>query len=103
VVAAKQIQERFRDEQRIDAADFQNALQRFQVNAHEVVTLVDQQLGELRSEENAELLSRLLANTHDVVDVLIGLVNVGAEVANQLVQNNLSKPTESSPRAKSRE
>lgn len=92
VVAARQMQDRFNRERRIDPADFQGSLQRFQSDAHEVVTLLDQQFAELRSEENAELVSRLVSNAHDLVDVLVGVVNMGADIASQLSEKNLDKP-----------
>jgi hypothetical protein len=100
IVAARQMQERFRRERRIDPADFQESIQRFQHDAHEMVTLLDQQFAEIRSNENAELVSRLLTNAHDLVDVLVGVVNMGADIANQLVETNLPRPAE--PRARAR-
>ena len=62
IVAAKQVQQRFQKERRIDPRDFREALQRFQRDGHEVVDLIDHQLAELRSKENAELTTRLLHN-----------------------------------------
>jgi hypothetical protein len=92
VVAAKQMQDRFSRERRIDAADFQQSLQRFQSDAHEVVAMLDQQFAELRSDDNAALVSRLVSNAHDLVDVLVGVVNMGADIASQLSEKNLDKP-----------
>jgi hypothetical protein len=92
IVAAKQMQDRFSRERRVDPADFQGSLQRFQSDAHEVVTMLDQQFAELRSEENAELVSRLVSNAHDLVDVLVGVVNMGADIASQLSEKTLDRP-----------
>ena len=92
IVAAKQVQQRFQKERRIDPRDFRDALQRFQRDGHQVVDLIDQQLGELRSKENAELTTRLLHNMHDLLDLAAGLVNMGAEIVGQLAQANLPKP-----------
>jgi hypothetical protein len=100
IVTARQMQERFTRERRVDPADFQGSLQRFQSDAHEVVTLLDQQFTELRSGENAELVSRLVSNAHDLVDVLVGLVNSGADIANQLSEKNLAKPSTNRPRSR---
>jgi hypothetical protein len=91
IVAAKQVQQRFQKERRIDPRDFREALQRFQRDGHEVVDLIDHQLGELRSKENAELTTRLLHNAHDLLDLAVGLVNMGAEIAGQLAQTNLPR------------
>src|SRR5215467_12133268 len=76
IVAARQMQQRFRKERRIDANDFNQALQKFQGDAHELITNFNDQLGELRSEENADLMKRLVSNTHDVVDLTVEMVNM---------------------------
>ena len=102
IVAARQMQERFRKERKIDPADFQDSLQRFQGDAHEVVNMLNQQFAELRSDENAELVSRFVTNTHDLLDVVVGVVNMGAEIANQLVAANLPKQKATTSRAKRR-
>jgi hypothetical protein len=92
IVAAKRMQRRFEKERRIDPADFKEALQRFQGDAHEVVNLLNEQLAELRSDENAEVMERLVNNAHGLLDLAVGFVNMGVEIANQLVQKNLPKP-----------
>jgi hypothetical protein len=99
IVAARQMQERFSKERRIDPADFRDSLQRFQADAHEVVNMLNQQFAELRSAENADLVSRFVANTHDLLDVVVGVVTMGAEIADQLVAANLPKPRATAPRA----
>ena len=85
IVAARQMHQRFQKERRIDPSDFKYALQKFQGNAHEVVTLLDDQLAELQSQENTDLAKRFIQHTHGVVDLAVELVNMGAEIANQLV------------------
>jgi hypothetical protein len=91
IIAAKKMQQRFEKERRIDPADFKDALHRFQSDAHEVVNLLNDQVAELRSEENAELVTRLINNTHDLLDLVVGVVNMGAEIADEIVQANLPK------------
>ena len=91
IVAANQVRQRLQKERRIDPRDFREALQRFQRDGHEVVDLIDHQLAELRSKENAELTTRLLHNAHDLLDLAVGLVNMGAEIAGQVAQANLPK------------
>jgi hypothetical protein len=86
IVAARQMQRRFQKERRIDPADFDQALQKFQADAHEVVTLLNDQFKQLRAEENADLIKRLVSNTHDVVDLAVEFIQTGAEIANQLAQ-----------------
>ncbi len=91
IVTAKNMQKRFQRERRIDPADFSKTLQRFQSDAHEVVNLLNEQIAELRTKENATLMTRLVNNTHGLLDLVVGLVNTGAEIANQLAQANLPK------------
>lgn len=91
IVTAKNMQERFDNERRIDAGDFKEALQRFQNDGHELVGLVDQQIVELRSDENVELTNRLMSNVHNLLDLAVGLVGTGTEIANQLIERNLPK------------
>ena len=85
IVAAGQMQQRFQKERRIDPGDFKQTLKKFQGNAHEVITLLDDQLAELQSQENTDLAKRFIQHTHGVVDLAVELVNMGAEIANQLV------------------
>jgi hypothetical protein len=92
IVTAKKMQDRFQKERRIDSADFNEALQRFQSDGHELVNLVDRQATALRSGENAELTSRLIGNVHDLLDLTVGLVGMGTEIANQLIEANLPSP-----------
>jgi hypothetical protein len=91
IVTAKKMQERFDSERRVESTDFNDALQRWQNDGHELVSLVDQQITELRSDENVDLTNRLIANIHNVLDLAVGLVGTGTEVANQLIERNLSK------------
>jgi hypothetical protein len=91
IVTAKQMQDRFDQERRLDTGDFQEALQRFQNDGHELVNLVDQQVVELRSDENIDLTNRLISNVHNLLDLAVGLVSTGTEIANQLIERNLPK------------
>jgi hypothetical protein len=92
IVAARQVQDRFKKEKRIDPKDFEGALQKFNTDAHEVLTLVGKQIDELGSRENAEMTKRLMGKTHEVLDLAIEMVNIGATLANELLQKN-TKPT----------
>ncbi len=94
IVAAKQMQQRFRKERRIDTRDFKDALDKFQSDAHEVVNLMNDRLADARSEQNVVLMQRLVSNTHSVVDLAVELVNTGAEIADQLAK---SSPVKSGP------
>lgn len=91
IVAANQVQRRFRKERRIDPTDFSNALQRFQADAHEVITLLNERLDEMRSDENFGVVKNLVNRSHDMVDLAVEMVNSSAEVATQLANSPLAK------------
>jgi hypothetical protein len=88
IVAARQMQTRFQRERRIDPEDFKDALARFRSDAHQVVTLINDQVSALRSEENGEIINRFTANAHSLLDVVVELVNMGAQAADDLVQQS---------------
>src|SRR5437764_8253253 len=52
IVAAKQVQQRFQRERRINPDDFKDALTKFQGDAHEVINQLNGQFPELNSKEN---------------------------------------------------
>jgi len=87
VVAARRMQQRFKKERRVDPADFKEALQKFQSDAHDIVDLLNRQLDEFRSQENSALIKRLIGTSHDMLDLAVEFVETGAEVAGQLAQS----------------
>jgi hypothetical protein len=89
IVAARQMQRRFQKERRIDPSDFKGALEKFQGDAHQMVNSLNDRFEELGSQQSARLIQRLVNHTHDVLDLAVEMVNVGAEIANQLAQSNL--------------
>ena len=91
ILAAKQMQKRFRSERRVDPADFKEAVQQLQTQAHEVVNQFSSKISEASSRENVEILQRLVNNSHDLLDLTVELLNTGAELADQLAQSNLQK------------
>ena len=91
IVAAKQVQQRFQKERRINPADFKDALTRLQGDAHDAVNLINDQFAELRSDENAELVKRFTDNAHSLLDLVVEMVNTSAEIADQLAKSNLQK------------
>jgi len=88
IVAARQMQDRFQKDRRVDPADFRNALVRFQNDAHQIVSLLDAQFAALRSQENADVINRFTANAHSLLDLVVEMVNTGAQVANDVVQQS---------------
>jgi len=100
IVAAKQVQDRFQKERRIDPKDFQGALQKFNTDAHEILTLVGDQIDQMSSKDNADLARRLMGRTHDVLDLTTEMINITAQLADQLAQS--TKPSAGNSRAKNK-
>ena len=100
ILTAKRVHKRFQKERRIEPADFREAFQRFQSDAHDIVNTLNDQFTRLRSPENDELIGRLLKNTHDLLDLAFGIVKTGAEIARQLAQSSLNRPKQGSAKAK---
>jgi hypothetical protein len=82
ILAAKQMQQRFRKEE---------ALQKFQGHAHEVINQLNERLSETSAQENAELIGHFVTNTHDLLDLTVEMVNTSAEIADRLMQSDLPK------------
>jgi hypothetical protein len=57
------MQRRFQKERRLDPGDFKVALDKFQGDAHQIVSSLNDRFGELGSQQNARLVKRLV-NTH---------------------------------------
>jgi hypothetical protein len=91
IVAAKQMQQRFQKGRRIDPADFRSLIQKFQSDAHGVVNLFSDQIAELRSKENAELVDNLVRRAHDALDLATEVFVMSADIATQAVQSRLRK------------
>ena len=71
ILAAKRVQQRFQKSHRIDPGDFKDVLQKFQGTAHEVVSLLDEQIDGLGSKEDKDLSKRFLNHAHEVVDLAV--------------------------------
>ncbi len=91
IVTAGRVQRRLRKEQRVDPQDFAEALQRFQADAHQVLTLLSGRIDEMRQDKNFEIVSNLFERSHDMVDLAVELVNNSAEVASQLANSSILK------------
>lgn len=100
IVAAKQMQRRFQKERRVDPSDFKEAVLQFQVHAHEVVNQLNNRVSDMGSQENQELLRRLVSNSHDLLDLTVEVFNMGAELADQLVQSKVPKKRNVTKQAK---
>ena len=91
IVAAKQMQRRFQKERRIDPNDFREAILQFQEHGHEVVNQLNERVSDMGAQENQEILRRLVSKSHDLLDLSVEVFNMGAELADQLVQSTKKK------------
>ena len=90
IVAANQVQRRFRKNRRVDPADFSKHCRGFRPT-NEVITLLNDRLSEMRSQENFEVVKNLVDRSHDMVDLAVKLVNGSAEMASQLANSSIVK------------
>jgi hypothetical protein len=106
LAAARRAEQRFRDERRVDPADFEETLSRFRSSGHEVVDMARARFDGLKSQETDELVQRFLEDAHAALDTLMNLVDLAPELANRLLQPAQPKPARPSskgPRAARRE
>lgn len=100
IVAAKQMQRRFQKERRIDPSDFREAILQFQEHANEVVNQLNERVSDMGSQENQEVMRRLVSRGHDLLDLTVEVFNMGAELADQLVQSKAPKKQNATKRTK---
>src|SRR5688572_15221024 len=100
IVAAKQMQRRFQKERRIDPSDFREAIQQFQEHAHEVVDQLNERVSDMGSQENQEIMRRLVSRGHDLLDLTVEVFNMGAELVDQLVKSKVPKKQNATKQAK---
>ena len=102
VTAAKAVQTRLATEGRFEPADFKEALLRFQSDAHEVVNSLDAQLVAPRLTPNVDLAKRFIMRANDMVDLAVGIVTTSAELANELIQTQSTRPNDKPVRKRRR-
>ena len=56
-----------------------------------MITLLNDRLSEMRSQENFEVVKNLVDRSHDMVDLAVELVNGSAEMASQLANSSIVK------------
>lgn len=88
IVAAKQMQERFRKERKVSSDDFKGALQKFQDDVNQVITMLDDQFGQMQSGKNAQIFKGLVSNAHDLLNLAVEFANTGADLANQIIEKS---------------
>jgi hypothetical protein len=99
IVAAKAAQQRFGKEGKFSGDDFKELLSKFRADSHEMIGMLGDQLAQLRSGENQPIIDRFLGHTHDLLDLTLDTMQVGAEFANQSLGGKLKKKATGAPRA----
>jgi hypothetical protein len=102
ITAAKAVQQRLDREGRIDPADFREAVQKFQTDAHDLANSLDAQLTGSRLQPNVDLARRFITRANDMIDLAVGLVTTGAELANEFIQTNSVKTNKDAARNRKR-
>jgi hypothetical protein len=84
LAGVRKIQQRFAKEHRVDQKEFDEVLERFRVNAHELIDVTAGRMSDLRSDEVQDLSHRLTADAHDLFDTMLNLVGMAPDIANRL-------------------
>lgn len=97
LAAARRAEKRFREERRLDPADFEETLSRFRTSGHELVDTARSRFDGLKSQETDELVQRFLEDAHAALDTVMNLVDLAPELANRLLQSGQPKPSQPKP------
>jgi len=97
--AAKAVQKRVDSERRVDAADFKDAMLRFQADARDVVNSFDAQLQGAKLDSNIELTRTFVMRAKDFIDMAVGMATTSAELANEFLQQN-ARAQDAAPKRK---
>ena len=102
MTAAKAVQQRLAQEHRIEPADFKDALQRFQTDAHDLVNSLTAQLTGDRLAPNVQLAEQFIARANDMIDLAVGIVTTSSELANQFIHTQLTQTNAGTSRTRRR-
>src|SRR5262245_12217604 len=86
---------RFTEERRVDQAEFEDVLERFRTNAHELIDVASARVTELGSEDVQDLSRRLTRDAHDLFDTFLDLFRLAPDMVNRvaaLTERTLPEP-----------
>jgi hypothetical protein len=86
---------RFSEERRVDQAEFEDVLERFRTNAHELIDAASARVTELGSEDVQDLSRRLTRDAHDLFDTFADLFRLAPDMINRvaaLTERTLPEP-----------
>ena len=84
IVTARKVEQRAREERRVDSRDFEQIANRFRATGHELVNVAKERADELRSEETDALINNFLTDAHEVLDTVMDLVKVAPQLIDRL-------------------
>ena len=84
LAGVRRVEAGIRSERRVEQKDFDEVLQRFRTNAHEVIDLSAARVADLRTDDVQDLTSRLTNDAHDLFDAMISMVGMAPEILNRL-------------------
>jgi ABC-type transporter Mla subunit MlaD len=84
LAGVRKIEQRFTKERRVDQKEFDEVLERFRTNAHELIDVAAGRMADLRSDEVEDLSRRLTTDAHDLFDTVLNLVGMAPDVVNRL-------------------
>jgi hypothetical protein len=80
----RKVEVRFTEERRVDPAEFDQVVERFRSNAHELIDVASARISELGSDDVVDLSKRLTRDAHDLFDVALDLVRMAPDAINRL-------------------
>jgi hypothetical protein len=84
LAGVRKIERRFTKERRVDQKEFDEVLERFRTNAHELIDVAAGRMADLRSDEVEDLSRRLTTDAHDLFDTVLNLVGMAPDIVNRL-------------------
>jgi hypothetical protein len=85
LAGVRRVETRFTQERRVDPGEFDEVLERFRSNAHELIDVASARVTELGSDDVADLSKRLTRDAHDLFDVALDMFKLAPDAINRLV------------------
>jgi hypothetical protein len=102
LAGVRKIQQRFTKERRVDQKEFDEVLERFRGNAHELIDVAAGRMADLRAPDVQDLSQRLTADAHDLFDTVLNLVGMAPDIVNRLAgraEAQFPEPAKPKPRS----
>ncbi len=84
LAGVRKVETRFAEERRVDPAEFDQVLERFRSNAHELIDVASARVSELGSDDVLDLSKRLTRDAHDLFDGVLDLFRLAPDMINRV-------------------